>query len=65
MEALPVAKLTLSFQVELELEYDSFKGRTTQQLAEGIQDDLDDLLFEVAPNVVGVFTTLTSIESDE
>jgi hypothetical protein len=65
MEAPPVAKLTLNFQVELELEYDSFKGRTAEQLAEGVQDELDDLLFEVAPNVVGVYTTLTSVESNE
>jgi len=65
MEAPPVAKLTLNFQVELELEYDSFRGRTAEQLAEGVQDELDDLLFDAAPNVVAVFTTLTSIDSNE
>lgn len=65
MEAIPAAKLTVSFTVELELEYDSFTGKTPDQLAESIQDELDDLLFDVSPNVVGVFTTLTSVESND
>lgn len=65
MESIPAAKLTVSFAVELELEYDSFTGKTPDQLAESIQDELDDLLFEVSPNVVGVFTTLTSVESND
>ena len=64
MDQPVVPKLTLSFAVDLEIEYDSFNGKTPKQLAEAIQDDLDDLLFEVNPGVVAVFTTLTSVESN-
>lgn len=65
METLPVTKLTLSFDVEIDLVYDSFKGRTAEHLAEGIQDELNNLLFEISPNVIGVFTTLTSTKTND
>lgn len=65
MEQPSVPKLTLSFAVDLEVEYDSFGGKTPEQLAETLQDELDDLLFEVSPGVVGVFTTLTAVDSND
>jgi len=65
MEQPSVPKLTLSFAVDLEIEYDSFGGKTPEQMAETLQDELDDLLFEVNPGVVGVFTTLTAVDSND
>ena len=34
METAAVPKLTVSFAVDLELEYDSFTGKTPKQIAE-------------------------------
>lgn len=65
MEPITVPKLTVSFAVDIEIEYDSFGGKTPEQLAEAIQDEMDDLLFEVNPGVVGVFTTLTAVDSND
>lgn len=65
MDPIVVPKLTVSFAVDLEVEYDSFGGKTADEIAEALQDELDDLLFEVSPNVVGVFTSCTSINFNE
>lgn len=65
MEPVFVPKLTVSFAVDLEVEYDSFVGRTPEDMAVLLQDDLDDLLFELNPAVKGVFTSLTHIESHD
>lgn len=65
MDPIVVPKLTVSFAVDLEVEYDSFGGKTADEIAEALQDELDDLLFEVSPNVVGVFTSCTAINFNE
>jgi hypothetical protein len=64
MEPVYVPKLTVSFAVDLEVEYNSFGGKTADEIAEALQDDLDDLLFEL-PQVKGVFTSCTNIESND
>jgi hypothetical protein len=56
-----VPKLTVSFAVDLEVEYNSFGGKTADEIAEALQDELDDLLFEIGPSVKGVFTSITQI----
>jgi len=60
MEPVYKTKLTVSFAVDLEVEYNSFGGKTVDEIAEALQDDLDDLLFEL-PHVKGVYTTLTNL----
>jgi len=60
MEPVYVPKLTVSFAVDLEVEYNSFGGKTAEEIAEALQDDLDDLLFELGP-VTGVYTSCTNI----
>ena len=65
MESVVVPKITVSFAVDLEVEYDAFSGRTTQEMAELLQDKLDDLLPEVDRRVIGVFTSITNIDSDD
>ena len=54
-------KLTVSFAVDLELDYNSFTGKTPSDVAYSLQDELDDLLFEAGQNVVGVFTSFVCI----
>jgi hypothetical protein len=65
MEPVIVPRLTVSFAVDLEVEYDSFGGRTAQDIAIALQDELDDLLFETSPAVKGVFTSITAIDSND
>jgi hypothetical protein len=65
MESVIVPRLTVSFAVDLEVEYDSFGGRTVQDIAIALQDELDDLLFETSPAVKGVFTSITAIDSND
>ena len=42
-------KVTVSFAVDLEVEYDPFEGRTITQVTAALQDELDQLLFEASP----------------
>ena len=65
MVTTAVPKLTVSFAVDLEVEYDSFSGRTPQDIAIALQDEVDDLLFEASPNIKGVFTSITAVDSNE
>ena len=65
MNPVYVPKLTVSFAVDLEVEYDSFGGRTPQDIAIALQDELDNLLFETSPSVKGVFTSITAIDSND
>ena len=64
MEPVVVPRLTVSFAVDLEVEYNSFGGKTAEDIAEALQDEMHDLLFELG-DVTGVFTTCTSIQSDD
>jgi hypothetical protein len=64
MKPVTVPKLTVSFAVDLEVTYNSFGGKTADEIAEALQDDLNDLLFELG-NVTNVFTSCTSISSPE
>ena len=64
MEPVTVPKLTVSFAVDVELAYNSFGGKTADEIAESIQDELHDLLFELE-QVTGVYTTYTSIASND
>jgi hypothetical protein len=65
MDPITVPKLTVSFAVDLEIEYDSFGGRTPQDIAIALQDEIDVLLFEASPAVKGVFTSVTAIDSND
>lgn len=65
MESVVVPKITVSFAVDLEVEYDAFSGRTSKDMAELLQDKLDDLLPEVDPRVVCVYTSITNIDSND
>ncbi len=54
MEPITVPKLTVSFEVDLELDYDSFGGKTPYDVAVALQDELNNLLYEASSTVVGV-----------
>lgn len=63
METVSVPKLTVSFAVDVEVVYNSFGGKTADEIAESLQDELHDLLFELS-QVTGVYTAVTSIAGD-
>jgi hypothetical protein len=65
MEPVVVPVLTVSFAVDLEVEYDSFGGRTPQDIAIALQDEIDNLLFEASPSIKGVFTSITAVASND
>ena len=64
MKPITVPKLTVSFAVDVEVEYNSFNGKTTDEIAEALQDEMHDLLFELE-QVTGVYTAYTSIASND
>jgi hypothetical protein len=65
MEKVAVPTLTVSFAVDLDLEYNSFGGKTAEEIAEALQEELDNLLFEASPHVTGVYTSVTAINSND
>jgi hypothetical protein len=65
MEAITVPKLTVSFAVDIEVSYDSFNGKTRQDIAIALQDEIDDLLYEASPQVTSVYTSITAIDSND
>jgi hypothetical protein len=65
MEVIAAPKLTVSFAVDIELNYDSFGGKTPKDIAIALQDEIDNLLYEASPSVANVFISITSIGSDD
>jgi len=64
METIPVPKLTVSFAVDVEVAYNSFGGKTADEIADSLQDEIHDLLFELK-QVTGVYSSCTSISTSE
>jgi hypothetical protein len=62
MEPVPVTKASITIQVDLEVEYDSFSGKTPEDVAISLQDEISDLLFEASPMVTGVITEIKSAD---
>jgi hypothetical protein len=65
MEPVYVPRLTVAFTVELEVEYDPFKGRTTDQTAAGLVEVAEHLLWETSPKVTSVVTNIIAVHSDD
>ena len=59
--APPIASIT--FQVDIEVEYDPFKGRTPEQFADLIEDDLHSALFDFREDdVKSIFSKVESVQ---
>lgn len=65
MKQEPKPVINISLHVEIELEYDSFKGRTIEHIADNIADDVNDFLMDSNSDILGVFTTITSTKELE
>ena len=62
MDTVAVPKLTLSFEVDIEIEHNSFSGKTPEEIADSLQDEIHDMAFELN-QVIGVTSSLTGIAS--
>ena len=54
----------ITFEVELDCDFDPFKGKTLQQFAEVLNDDLVESLIELHPAVKEVYTRMTQISEN-
>ena len=61
MDPIPTPTITVSFAIDLDLKYDPFKGKSPAEFAALIEDDLSDLLLDLRPEMLGVFTSITSV----
>jgi hypothetical protein len=60
MEAVAVPKLIISFELEVEIEYDPFNGKTTDEIADSLQDEIHDMVFEL-DHVIGMESSCIGI----
>lgn len=58
-EAKPT--ITVSFAVDVDLEYNSFTDGTPQELAQRVEDDVINAVLDTRPEILGVFTSITSV----
>ena len=65
MEPVYVPRLAVTFTVELEVEYDPFKGRTIDQTAAGLVEVAENLLWETSPRVTSVVTKIIAVQSND
>tara|TARA_R100001463_G_scaffold99194_5_gene153652 strand:- start:7 stop:219 length:213 start_codon:yes stop_codon:yes gene_type:complete len=63
MEPVPIPRLTLKFSVDLDVDYDPFKGRNKEEFISYIQNELHDVLYDINP-VKNVYTSITSVEEN-
>ena len=61
MNPIPTPTITVSFAIDLDLKYDPFKGKSPIEFAALIEDDLHDALMDLRPEMLGVFTSITSV----
>jgi hypothetical protein len=62
MDPVPVPVIKVSFAVDIEIQYDPFKGRTPEETAGLLEESVSDILFEAHPHVLSTSTQITNIE---
>ena len=62
MDPIPVPTLTVSFAVDIEIQYDPFKGRTPEETAGLLEESVSDILFEAHPQVLATIVNVTNIQ---
>jgi hypothetical protein len=62
MDPVPVPGIRVSFAVDIEIQYDPFKGRTPEETAGLLEESVGELLFEAHPNVISTAVGITNIE---
>jgi hypothetical protein len=62
MDPVSVPTLTVSFAVDIDIQYDPFKGRTPEETAGLLEESIGDVLIEAHPNVLATTTNITNIK---
>ena len=62
MDPVSVPVIRVSFAVDIEIQYDPFKGRTPEETAGLLEESVNDILFEAHPHVLSTSTQITNIE---
>jgi hypothetical protein len=62
MTSVSAPGIRVSFAVDIEIQYDPFKGRTPEETAGLLEESVGDLLFEAHPNVISTCVDITNIE---
>jgi hypothetical protein len=63
MEPVPIPRLTLKFSIELDVDYDPFKGKTQEEFRKYIQNELHDVIYDINP-VKNAYTIFVSMEEN-
>jgi len=64
MEPVPIPSLTLSFSVDLDIDYNPFNGKTKEEFIKHIESELHEVLFDVSPSVKNAYTSLIAIDEN-
>jgi hypothetical protein len=62
MTSVSAPGIRVSFAVDIEIQYDPFKGRTPEETARLLEESVNDILFEAHPHVLLTSTQITNIE---
>ena len=65
MDSVPVPRLTLSFSVDLDVDYDPFKGKTQQEFIKYIESELHEVLYDINPAEKTAYTSIIAIEEKD
>ena len=64
MDQVPVPRLTLTFSVDLDVDYNPFKGKTQDEFVKYIEGELHEVLYDINPAVKNAYTSLIAIENN-
>ncbi len=62
-ELKPIVRI--SYVVDFEVCYDPFKGNTPEKIADAIEDQMHSLLMEASPDVLGIYTSITEVSTND
>jgi len=62
MDPVPVPAIRVSFAVDIEIQYDPFKGRTPEEAAGLLEEAVSDILIEAHPQVLSTSVQITNLE---
>jgi hypothetical protein len=62
MTSVSAPGIRVSLAVDIEIQYDPFKGRTPEETACLLEESVRDLLFEAHPHVLLTSTQITNIK---
>jgi len=64
MDPVYVPKLTVSYTVDVEVACNTFNGKTADEIADFIQDEIHDMLFDIK-QVIGVTSNISALYSND